>query len=164
MIEYRKGPSQKAPRPLSLVDVAALPDLDDLVVFLHEMLAEIDGGKADETVLVKLADALVRREGGTALIVRGKTRIEASIGLKLETPLLSAQHRLRVAWNCVLPEARVTGHAKSLLIRAREVADSLGREIVLEESSPDMESGKVKLARRHLSPSGTVFLYSPAAI
>jgi hypothetical protein len=128
------------------------------------MREEIADGHADEAVLVALAGALVKREGGTALIIRGKTKIEASIGLKLETPLLSKQNRLRVIWNCVLPEARVTGHAKSLLIRSRELADSIGRDLVLEEITPDLESGKVKLASRHLVPSGRVFVYSPAAI
>lgn len=164
MIEFRRGPAQKPARPFSTVDVAVLADLDDLVWFLHEMRDEIDGGKADESVLVKLADALVRRDGGAVLIVRGRTKIEASMGLKLETPLLSNYHRLRVAWNCVLPEARVTGHAKSLLVRARELADSIGRQILLEEFTPDPENGKVKLAGRHMVASGQLFLYSPEVV
>lgn len=162
MIEFRKGPAQKQPRPLSPVVYATPADLDDLVWFLHEMRSEIEGGLAEEDMMVAVASALVRKAGGgVALIVRGDKGIEASMGLAFEKPLLSRKPRLRVVWNCVLPEYRVTGHAKSLLIRARELADSLGRQLLLEEFSPDPENGKVKLAGRHMTNAGQMFLYSP---
>ena len=161
MLEYRRGPAQKAPRPLSTVVSATPADLDDLVWFLHAMRDEIEGGAAEEEVLVALASALVRKAGGVALIVRGEKVIEASMGLAVETPILSRRKRLRVLWNCVLPEARVTGHAKSLMIRAREMADSLKCDILLHEVTPDPENGKVKLAGRHMKANGHVFLYSP---
>lgn len=162
MIEYRRGPAQKAPRPLSPVVTAGELDLTDMIWFLHQMRDEIEGGRAEEEVMVAWAGAMARKVGGVALIVRGANGIEASMGLAIETPPLSRRKRLRVLWNCVLPEARVTGHAKSLMLRAREMADSLQCDILLYEATPDPENGKVKLATRHMEKAGHVFLYSPA--
>lgn len=161
MSTYKGGPDQKAPRPMSPVVSATPRDLDDLMLFLRTMQDEIEGGAAEDEALVALASALVRQAGGVALIVRGENAIEASMGLAVETPFLSRRKRLRVLWNCVLPEARVTGHAKSLMVRAREMADSLQCNILLEEFIIDRENGKVKLAGRHMSPAGHLFLYSP---
>lgn len=161
MITYSKGPAQKLPRPLSPVLYATPADLDDLVWFLHNMRDEIEGGAAEEEALIAIASAYVRKAGGVALIVRGDKGIEASMGLMIEQPPLSSRKRLRPLWNCVLPEARITGHAKSLMLRAREIADSLKRDILLVEFTPDQENGKVKLAGRHMIPAGHVFRYSP---
>lgn len=161
MITYPRGPAQKAPRPLSEVAHADPRDLENLVWFLHYMRGEIADGCADEEVLVELATTMVRGHSGTALIVRGNDKIEASLGLIIEKPLLRSSKSLRVAWNCVLPECRVTGHAKSLIARAKEIADNLHRPLLLEEFSPDPESGKAKLARRHLQPLGQLFVHHP---
>ncbi len=161
---YARGPAQKAPRPLSPVAHASRRDLEDLIWFLHSMKDEIADGGADEAVLVELARSMVRGDGGTALIVRGDKIIEASLGLIIEKPLLRHAKSLRVAWNCVLPECRVTGHAKSLIARAKEIADSLRRPLLLEEFSPDPESGKVKLAKRHLKPMGQLFVHVPEVV
>ncbi len=164
MIEFRRGPAQKAPRPLSTVEYATPLDLDDLVWFLHAMREEIGDGQAEEDKLVALASAMVRSTGGVALIVRGKTKIEASLGLVFNEPLLNSKRYFLVAWNCVLPEARVTGHAKSLLAKAKVLADQLQRPLLLEEFSPDPDSGKVKLAARHLKPFGQLFRHLPEAV
>lgn len=159
---YAKGPPQKAPRPMSQVDHAGARDLEDLIWFLHDMKDEIADGHADPEELVALASMLVRGAYGTALIVRGNDRIEASLGLVVEKPLLRREPNLRVAWHCVLPECRATtGHAKSLLARAKEIADDLKRQMILEEFNPDPESGKVKLAKRHFKPAGQLFVHTP---
>ena len=158
---YQKGPPQKPPRPLSAVEHADPRDLENLVWFLHQMREEIADGNADEAVLVELATSMVKGRSGTALIVRGDGKIEGSLGLIFEKPLLRNSNNLRVAWNCVLPECRVTGHAKSLIARAKEIADHLNRPLLLEEFSPDPESGKAKLARRHMKPAGQMFVHMP---
>lgn len=164
MNAYQKGPPQKPPRPLSPVDHAGPRDLENLIWFLREMRSEIDDGAAEIEVLVELAMSMVRGYGSTALIVRGEDKIEASLGLIFDKPLLRRANNLRVAWNCVLPECRVTGHAKSLIARAKEIADNLHRPLVLAEFSPDPESGKAKLARRHLQPFGQLFVHRPAEV
>lgn len=159
---YARGPAQKAPRPLSPVANAGPDDLENLVWFLHQMRDEIADGQAEEEMLVALAKRLVDRREGVALIVRGRERIEASLGLVFQNPLLRSARHLHVAWHCVLPECRATtGHAKSLLARAKEISDDLKRPLLLEEFNPDPESGKVKLAKRHLKPAGQLFVHIP---
>lgn len=162
---YAKGPAMKPPRPLSPVAGALPEDLENLVWFLHQMRDEIADGQAEEEVLIALARRLVDRREGVALIVRGDDKIEASLGLVFQHPLLRSARYLHVAWHCVLPECRATtGHAKSLLARAKEIADDLRRPLLLEEFNPDPESGKVKLARRHLTPVGQLFVHRPAEV
>lgn len=94
MIEYRRGPAQKAPRPLSPVVTAGELDLTDMIWFLHQMRDEIEGGRAEEEVMVAWAGAMARKVGGVALIVRGANGIEASMGLAIETPPLSRRKQI----------------------------------------------------------------------
>lgn len=156
-----KGPALKPPRPLSPVHQAIPDDLENLVWFLREMLPEIGDGTADFERLVAWANAMVQRQGGVALIVRGDDRIEASLGVVWENPILHRDMHMRVVWNCVLPEYRNTGHAKSLIAQAKMIADGTGRPLFLEEFTPDPEAGKVKLARRHMTPLGQLFVHQP---
>ena len=163
---YQKGPPQKPPRPLSPVDTAGPSDLEDLIWFLHDMRTEIADGEVDEEVVVALARTLIERDGGVALIVRGKDKIEASLGLKFEQPLLRRRPQLRVVWNCVSPESRTTtGHAKSLLLRARDIANGLRCTLTVEEFGPDLNperaTGKAKLIARHMTPVGYLFRHVP---
>ena len=160
--EIPRGPAQKPPRPLSPVVHAGPQDCDDLIEFLHEVRDELDRGHADEEMIVALARDLSHYRGGTALIVRGPARIEASMGLAAERPLLSRSHHLRAVWHVVLPEARLTGHAKSLFVAAKAFADSLGRPLLVTEFSPQPNAPKIRLASRHLPVAGALFLHEPA--
>lgn len=159
-----RGPAQKPPRPPSDVSFAGPTDLDALLLFLADVREEIDGGRVEDILIADFARDLVNRIGGVALIVRGAGGIEASLGLRAEHPLFSRAHYLRAVWNVVAPEARLTGHARSLLVEGRKFADSLGRQLLIEELTPDMAGGKTKLVARHLRPVGTLFRYDPAAV
>lgn len=157
-----KGPSYKPPRPLSPVEYARPVDLDDLVWFLRSVRDEIEGGRVDDDLMVALATDLVRCKGGVALIVRGQYGVEASLGLRFDRPELSRADHLRSVWNVVAPEARQsTGHARSLLLHARNFADSMRLPLIMEEYTDDLASGKAKLVARHLKTAGAVFLHEP---
>lgn len=157
-----KGPPQKPPRPLSEVAYAGPGDLDDLIWFLRSVRDEIGDGRVEDTIMVQLAHDLTSRIDGIALIVRGTLGVEASLGIRFQRPLLLSTHDLRVVWNVVTPELRrSTGHAKSLLIAARSLADRMGRRLLFEEFTPDPAAGKMRLLARHLQPAGAVFLYAP---
>ncbi len=156
-----RGPAQKAPRPLSDVTYAGPDDLEPLLTFLREVRDEIDGGRVEEDLLRDLAEQLTHRVKGVALVVRGPYGIEASMGLRAEQPLFSRVHYLRAVWNVVAPEARGTGHAKSLLIKGREFADGLGRPLWAEEYGIDLASGKMALIGRHMRQAGAIFRYAP---
>ena len=156
-----KGPSQKPPRPLSPVDLAGPNDLDALLEFLAAVRDEIDGGRVELEVMATIARELVNRVRGVAFIVRGPFGVEASLGLRAESPLLSRTHHLRSTWYVVAPEARATGHAKSLLLEGQKLAASIGRPLLIEELTPDIANGKAALIGRHLKTAGTVFCFSP---
>ncbi len=158
---HRRGPAQKLPRPLSDVSFAGPSDLDALLAFLDGVREEIDGGQVEDGLIAQLARDLVNRVGGVAFVVRGTDGIEASLGLRAEHPLFSRSHYLRAVWNVVAPEARLTGHARSLLVEGRKFADSLGRRLLIEELTPDTAAGKTKLVARHLRQVGALFLYDP---
>jgi hypothetical protein len=157
-----RGPATKPPRPLSPVAYAQPPDLEDLVWFLRSVRDEIDGGRVEDDMMVALVERLVRREGGVAMIVRGQYGVEASLGVRFDHPELSRAHYLRAVWNVVAPEARKsTGHARSMLLHARAFADSIGLPLLIEEYSPDLEAGKLRLIGRHMKTAGAVFLHEP---
>lgn len=159
-----RGPAQKPPRPLSPVTYAGPGDLDALLAFLASVRDEIEGGKVEGDLIADLADALTHRRQGVAFIVRGPDGIEASLGLYAARPLFSRAHFLKAIWHVVAPEARMTGHAKSLLIEGRKFADSLGRPLLIEEMTPDVTTGKAALIGRHLQQAGTVFRYAPITL
>lgn len=157
-----RGPATRPPRPLSPVVCAQPQDLEDLVWFLRSVRDEIDGGRVEDDLMVALADKLVRRYAGVALIVRGAYGVEASLGMRFNRTEFSRADHLRTVWNVVAPEARQsTGHARSMLIHARSFADTIGLPLVIEEYSPDLEAGKMKLLGRHLKTAGAVFLHEP---
>src|ERR1700758_5605511 len=93
------GPAQRAPRPFSPVLMANEQDADELIAFLRAMRAEIDGGQAEEDLLIANGRALAMREGGVAFIVRGGLGIEGSLGILFERPRLSRTYYLRAIWN-----------------------------------------------------------------
>lgn len=158
------GPAQRAPRPFSEVRIALSHDTEDLVWFLRSVMDEIDGGRAEEDLVVRMACDLAGRDGGVALIVRGALGIEASLGIAFLRPALSHNYYLRAVWNVVAPEARAaTGHAKSLLVAARVFADNMRRPLFIEEFAPTIDSPKVRLCGRHLTPAGAVFVHLPSA-
>lgn len=159
--EKSKGPSQIPPRPMSEVSYAAPDDVDALVAFLGDVRDEIAGGEADFDLLSAVARELAHRVHGVALVVRGAQGIEASMGLRAERHLLSRSHYLHAVWNVVSPDARATGHAKSLLIEGRKFAESIGRPLLIEELTPDITNGKAKLIARHLNQTGAIFRFSP---
>ena len=159
----QKGPATRPPRPLSEVTYAGPDDYEPLLLFLNDMHDEIDGGRVELDLLADLALDLTHRIGGVVFVVRGPMGIEASLGLRAEHSLFSRTHYLRSTWLVVSQEARATGHAKSLLIKGRELADSMGRSLLIEELAPDMSSGKVKLVGRHLQQAGAIFRHSPKA-
>lgn len=159
-----KGPEKKAPRPLSPVSYAGPDDLEPLLIFLQRLRGELEGGRAEEDLVIELARDLVERRGGIVLVVRGLTEIEASMGLLAMRSIFSRSFFFRAVWNVVTPEARSTGHARSLLLEARRFADSVGRMLWIDEMTPNPESGKAKLIGRHLPQAGAMFIYDPHAI
>jgi GNAT superfamily N-acetyltransferase len=144
------------------VGFAAINDYDDLLRFLFEVKDEVDEGRAEEDLIAALVKDFTHRVGGIALIIRGDSGIEASLGIKIERPMLSRSHYLRSVWNVVLPEARLTGHARSLLIAARQFADEIGRPILLEEWTPQIDAPKARLVSRHFKTAGAIFRHLPA--
>lgn len=158
----RGRPAQRPPRPFSVVDIATAADTDDLVWFLRSVADEIDGGSAEDDLMVAYAKQLANRDGGMALIVRGPRGIEASMGILFVRPLLSRNYFLQTMWHRVLPEARLTGHAKSLLVEARRYADRIGRRLVMIEYAEAIDAPTIRLCARHLSVAGAVFAYTPS--
>lgn len=157
-----RGPATKPPRPLSPVAYAQPQDLEDLVWFLRSVRDEIDGGRVEDDLMVAVADRLVHRRDGVALIVRGPYGVEASLGMEFDQPTFSRAFHLSVCWNLVAPEMRQsTGHARSMLLQARAFADSIGLPLLIEEYGQDLEGGKAKLVARHISPVGTLFMHRP---
>ncbi len=158
-VRTSRGPSLRPPRPLSDVAYAGPGDLDALVAFLLSVRDEIWDGLAEEDLLTELAYALTHHVQGVALIVRGEDGVEGSLGIAAGRPLFSRTHFLRSVWFVVAPEARTTGHAKSLLLKGREFAESLGRPLVIEEIAANPEDGRLKLISRHLKASDTVLRF-----
>ena len=157
-------PGQPA-RPFSHVETADPGDLDQLIWFLQSVRDEIDGGRAEEDLLLSLASQMVRRDGGVAFIVRSPLGrgIEASMGVVFERPILSRNYYLRSVWNVVAPEARhTTGHAKSLLVAANKFADGIGRRIYIREDAAQFDAPKLRLCGRHLRPAAALFMHEPS--
>jgi hypothetical protein len=157
----RQRPAQRPPRPFSDVKMATAEDADDLIWFLRSVADEIDGGAAEDDLMTAMATQLARRDGGMALIVRGSRGIEASMGIVFLRPLLSRNYFLHTVWRVVAPEARMTGHAKSLLVEARKYADGIGRRLQNIEYAAEIDAPTIRLCTRHLKISGAVFSHIP---
>lgn len=163
-IKERK-PTPRMEYPLSLVSFASPGDDEALRMFLHQMRDEL--GVVDDEVLDEVVRDLTQHSGGAALIVRGDDgddRIKASLGLKMAQMTLSRKHVLSMIWFGVLPEfRRSTGHAKSLLLAARELADKLGRPLIKEWIDPNQSNiPQAKLIARHIPMAGSLYIYTPA--
>ena len=163
IIKLVKGPSQRPPRPLSPVAVAGIADRDGLIAFLQEMREEV--GRPDDAAIERVAAGLAGRNGGIALVVRGEDgRIEGSMGIEMSVGGLSRACRLRTIWFAVLPQARLSGHARSLLLAARRFADGVGRPLLIEEMAAQPENPKQRLFARHFPEIGVIYLHQPAAL
>jgi hypothetical protein len=167
-------------RPLSRVMFAKPDDLPDLLRFLRLMHNEIEDGQVDEDTLSDVAEDLSKSKGGWALIIRGRQLgtegVEASMGIHFYRPPLAQRYRLICIWNLVAPPVRDTGHAKSLLIAARALADTLHCPLwavepgdahigeVLKHSNQMIGTSRNRLFSRHLSQTAVVFVHKPAAV
>jgi len=131
-----RGRPRPLPKPLSHVEIAEAGDFQDLVRFLQKMRDELVCD--DDDLLIAMTAALVSKSGGMSLIVRGQkaAAIEASMGLRFaRTAPLSRAYQIQCVWNLVLPEYRnKTGHARSLLMKAKEIAGQLGVPLYVEET------------------------------
>jgi len=169
------NPAQPLPLPFSAVSTASSGDLEDLIYFLLAMRDEIEDGRIEDDLLLAQAHDLVRREHGVVFIVRGdlgvKAGIEASLGVMFQRWPLSRNYYLRSVWNVVVPVARRTGHAKSLLKSATDFADALGRPLYLNAYQPPRHvcledtsaepSPKLRLCSRHMALAGRIFAHIP---
>ena len=156
--------SLSEPKPLSEVRYAGPEDLEDLLRFLDVMRDEIDGGRVDDSdLLADTAHDLVNRLRGVVIIAPGPVGVEGSLGLVAERPRFSRTHYLRAVWFVVGRIYRSSGHAKSLLLKAREFSDQVGRPLLIEECNLDMVSPKIILLARHVRPSGTLFRHIPGS-
>lgn len=152
------------PEPISVVEIATPDDGDALVLFLTQIQDELSGGRGDIEIACAYARAFAMRTGGAALVVRGHDHdrhIEASIGLLFYREPLERRYHIRSIWNNVIPAARRSGHAKSLLIAAKQFADGLHLDIFVREDAPDLKAAKLIQPRKFLAPRAFVFGYSP---
>lgn len=163
----------RQPRPLSSVSHAGPADAEDLFRFLLGLRTQIGDGNVDDDVLADTVWKFATWQRGTAMIVRGDRGIEASIGVKVEPMPLSHECFLRSIWLVVAPEARLSGHAKSLVVAARELSARLDRSLVIQEfglpsAFSDRKTGsynlrfphidrRMRFLGRHLRPVGVIF-------
>lgn len=147
----------RVPEPISPVAIATPEDRDDLIRFLAQIKDELSGGRGDIDLAFEWACRFVLRDGGVALIIRGTGCIEASIGLELCREPLERPFYVRSIWNNVLPMARRTGHAKSLLIAAGEFAAVIGRRLEVRADERDPKAPRLVPYRKALSPAAYIF-------
>lgn len=154
---------RRPPRPLTPIDVATPDDALDLFYFLRYLRWEIGDGLVDDEAMRLMVARMANRDEGVAFLVRGPGGIEASLGIALERPWWSTTHNLRVMWSIVAPEFRARGgHARSLLLRALEFSNRVGRPLVHAELADEMETPKIRLCHRvYKNPVGVLFRHEP---
>ena len=114
-----------AAQDLSDVRLAAAEDAAALVQLMRQMHGEIGIGRfAAERAMIAIT-AGIARQGGVIGVIRGRSGIEASIGLFIGTGWCSGDPHLFDLWSFVGEPYRRSTHAKSMIHFAKHIIDLL---------------------------------------
>lgn len=103
---------------------------------------------------------LLHRDYGIVGVIRGKTHIEATVGLDVSAPWNSSKQHLKKIWLFVHPSHRKSPHAKSCLEFARWYSDQVGIPLWAEEICTPVTEKRVELVGRQMPAVGKVFIYN----
>ena len=93
-------------------------------------------------------------------VVDGKTGIEATIGLILDSPWYSADWHLAELFSFVHPSCRKESHAPKLVNFSKWCADNITLPLVINAVLNKRTEAKVRLYKRMVPIMGTMFLYN----
>lgn len=139
-------------------------DEDPIMVLLIAMHAEESAEPVDEVKVRFTLRRLIERDRGVVGIIRGKARIEGTIGLDLDTVWYSSAKHLNKLWLYVHDEHRKSTHAKTMLEFSKWYSDQVGIPLMADELCGPNTDAKVKLVGRQLPESGKMFVYNPRQV
>ncbi len=143
----------------SEVKMATPEDTEPMMVLLREMHAENGIAPLDEE---KVRQVLIRGLMGHRAIIgviRGKSGIEASVGLYIGNWWYSGDEHVEDLWSFVSEPYRRSEHAKALLQWAKHASTFLERPLLMGVLSSERTAAKIKLYERQLGPAiGALFV------
>ncbi len=145
----------------SPVRLAVFDDGPAILDLLRMKHAEDGIGAFDPAKVTRSVERGVLRYRAMIGVIRGRDRLEASIGLFLGSPWDSSDEHLSDRWMFVHPEHRRSAHAKNLLIFAKWAATELDCPLVISALVNDTTEAKVKLIERQVPKAGEVFVFRP---
>lgn len=148
----------------STVRLAFPSDEESLVDLLRLKHVEDGVGSFDENRVRLTVHRGIARDFAMVGVIRGKERVEASIGLFVGGWWYSSDENLSDLWCFVHPEHRKSTHAKSLIEFAKWAATQLDRPLLMAALANETTARKVQLYERQFGkPAGSIFLLRPRA-
>lgn len=143
----------------------ACPDDHDALMDLLRMKHDEDGlGRFDDRKASEAVERGVTRFRSMIGVIRGKTRVEASIGLYVETPWDSSDDHLADRWLFVHPQHRRSEHAKKMLHFAKWASEQLALPLLMTAFYNDQTAAKASLFDRSLPMAGSVYAFVPGNV
>jgi hypothetical protein len=159
-------------RPDAGLPIAAVPtvrlamptDSDEILELLKIRNAEERRGPMDVDKVMDAVTAGICRRGALIGIIRGASRIVASIGLYLDRDWDSAVPLVKSRWDFVHPEhRRKTTHARDLITFAKYAAGEMGCPLEMVQTENPDTAEKVKMVGRQMPLGAKIFIVLPTA-
>lgn len=147
---------------VSTVRLAMPPDSDEIIELLKIRNAEERRGTMDIDKVMDAVAAGICRRGALIGVIRGASRIVASIGLYLDREWDSAVPLVKSRWDFVHPEhRRKTTYARDLITFAKYAAGEMGCPLeMVQTENPDTVE-KVKMVGRQMPLGAKIFIVMP---
>lgn len=142
------------------VSLAQPSDEDEVFAMLLQLHAENGVFKVDEEKVRDFIRHGTEQRGGIIGVIRGETKIEASVGLTLDQWWYTKDWCLSERWNFVLPEHRRSSHAIQLIEYAKWCAERLKMPLQMGIISTHQTEAKIRLYGRRMRPVGGLFMYN----
>jgi len=146
----------------AVVDVADASDCAEVIDLLRMKHGEDGLGRfSEERAHESVVRGAVTKNMARIGVIRGKTRIEATVGLFVDRPFDSIDQYLFDRWLFVHPDNRRSEHAKDLIIWSKKIALCLGVPLVLTTIVNQTTANKAKLYERQMPEGGKIFVFNP---
>ena len=142
------------------VRIAAPNDEDDIYNLLMLQHRECGLFNFSDKKVRAVMQSGTRQNGGIVGVVDGENGIEATIGLSITQPWYSEDWHLSELWNFVHPAHRKEGHAAKLVNFSKWCSDNMTIPLFIMAIANKRTEAKVRLYKRMVPMTGTMFLYN----